>query len=98
MKRKTLLTTALVTLSLAIVGVSAISAQNKDKYSVTVPGGLAFSEFRGYESWQTISISHGSAMAVMLTGVVVAVGLTYLWLQQRRQPGVRLGIRPGDPG
>ena len=43
MKRKTLLTTALVTLSLAIVGVSAISAQNKDKYSVTVPGGLAFS-------------------------------------------------------
>ena len=66
MKRKTLLTTALVTLSLAIVGVSAISAQNKDKYSVTVPGGLAFSEFRGYESWQTISISHGSAMAVIL--------------------------------
>ena len=44
------------------------------------------------------NVGYGSAMAVMLTGVVVAVGLTYLWLQQRRQPGVRLGIRPGDPG
>jgi raffinose/stachyose/melibiose transport system permease protein len=44
------------------------------------------------------NVGYGSAMAVMLTGVVVAVGLTYLWLRQRRQPGVRLGIRPGDPG
>ena len=44
------------------------------------------------------NVGYGSAMAVMLTGVVVVVGLTYLWLQQRRQPGVRLGIRPGEPG
>ena len=68
MKRKTLLTTALVTLSLAIVGVSAISAQNKDKYSVTVPGGLAFSEFRGYESWQTIAISENGPVIAVIVG------------------------------
>src|SRR5262245_16107326 len=42
-----------VALGLAVVlgvltGV-AISAQ--DKYTVKVPGGLAFSEFRGYEGW-----------------------------------------------
>jgi hypothetical protein len=29
-----------------------------DKYTVKVPGGLAFSEFRGYESWQVVSVSH----------------------------------------
>ena len=34
---------------------SAISAQ--DKYMVQVPDGLAFSEFRGYEDWQTVSVS-----------------------------------------
>ena len=34
---------------------SAISAQ--DKYTVQVPGGLAFSEFRGYEDWQVIAVS-----------------------------------------
>ena len=31
-----------------------------------VPGGLAFSEFRGYESWQTVSISSDKLLAVTL--------------------------------
>ena len=39
---------------LTIVGNGAIGSQ--DKYAVKVPGGLAFSEFRGYEAWQAISI------------------------------------------
>jgi len=38
-----------------------------DKYALKVPGGLAFSEFRGYESWQMISSSHNEkVMAVTL--------------------------------
>jgi hypothetical protein len=41
--------------------------QCRDKYKLKVPGGLAFSEFRGYESWQTISISQNDkAMALIL--------------------------------
>jgi hypothetical protein len=44
-----------VTLALAAVAGRAISSQ--DKYSVKVPGGLAFSEFRGYEDWQAVGIS-----------------------------------------
>ena len=39
----------------AVLGGSAISAQ--DKYTVQVPGGLAFSEFKGYEDWQTVAVS-----------------------------------------
>jgi hypothetical protein len=43
----------------------ALAAQ--DKYSLKVPGGLAFAEFRGYESWQLISISRsGERMAAIL--------------------------------
>ena len=39
----------------------------QDKYTVKVPGGLAFSEFRGYEEWQTISVSRNEkAVAVIL--------------------------------
>ena len=45
----------MIALVLAIFVGRAISAQ--DKYTVKVPGGLAFSEFRGYEGWQAISIS-----------------------------------------
>ena len=58
-------TMALVTALLTVVGGSALSAQ--DKYTVKVPGGLAFSEFRGYEKWQVISISQdGGLMAAIL--------------------------------
>src|SRR5690349_22529812 len=60
-----MLTIGITTAWLAVLGGSAISAQ--DKYTVKVPGGLAFSEFRGYESWQTISISRNEkVMAVTL--------------------------------
>jgi hypothetical protein len=42
-----------------------ISAQ--DKYTVQVPNGLAFSEFRGYEDWQTVAVSQtDDVMAVIL--------------------------------
>jgi Cytochrome P460 len=48
-----------------IVGGRAMSAQ--DKYTLQVPKGLAFSEFKGYEGWQTISVSHnGELLAVIL--------------------------------
>jgi len=44
---------------------AVISAQ--DKYTLKVPNGLAFSEFRGYESWPVIAISHnGGAVAAIL--------------------------------
>jgi hypothetical protein len=44
---------------------AAISAQ--DRYSLQVPNGLAFSEFKGYDGWQVVSISHnGDKLAVIL--------------------------------
>jgi hypothetical protein len=49
----------------AVVCGRAISAQ--DKYTLKVPNGLAFSEFKGYEGWQVISISqNGELIAVIL--------------------------------
>ena len=55
MNRKSMLTIGVATGWLAVLGGLAGSAQ--DKYTVKVPGGLAMSEFRGYEGWQAISIS-----------------------------------------
>jgi hypothetical protein len=42
-------------LMLAALGNIALAAQ--DKYTVRVPNGLAFSDFRGYENWQVVSTS-----------------------------------------
>ena len=42
------------------------------KYDVKVPNGLAFSEFKGYENWQLISISQdGPAIAAILGNPVM---------------------------
>jgi mono/diheme cytochrome c family protein len=49
---------------------AAISTQ--DKYALKIPNGLAFSEFRGYESWQVISVSHnGTTLAAILGNPVM---------------------------
>ena len=44
-----------VAVVLAVFGGKAISAQ--DKYTVQVPNGLSFSEFRGFEDWATVAVS-----------------------------------------
>ena len=55
----------LLAVVLSVLGGRAISAQ--DKYTVQVPNGLAFSEFRGYEDWAVIALSeNGGKVAVIL--------------------------------
>jgi hypothetical protein len=58
----------------AVLSVGPISAQDagQAKYTVRVPNGLAFSEFRGYEGWQTVAISQNDKlMAVTLANPVM---------------------------
>lgn len=72
MKSKSKATIGLATASLAVLVVGSIYAQAHDKYSVKVPGGLGFSDFRGYESWQTIATSQtDKAVAVILGNPVM---------------------------
>jgi hypothetical protein len=61
-----MLAVGMATVWLAVVGSLVISAQ--DKYTVKVPGGLAFSEFRGYEAWQAISISRNEKVSAVILG------------------------------
>ncbi|HLK89419.1 MAG TPA: cytochrome P460 family protein [Polyangia bacterium] len=75
MNRKRMLAVGLTALvlaggALAVFRAKVVSAQ--DKYTVSVPGGLAFAEFRGYENWQLVSISqNGSLMAAILGNPIV---------------------------
>ena len=57
-------------LVLAVLGGMALAQQ--DKYTLQVPNGLAFSEFRGYETWQVVSVSHdGPLLAAILANPVM---------------------------
>ncbi len=66
MKRMNVPSTAAVVALLAALGGIALAAQ--DKYALQVPGGLAFSEFRGYEDWQTIAVSHNGPLIATILG------------------------------
>jgi len=70
MKSKSILSIAIVTVLFAVLGGTARSAQ--DRYTLQVPDGLAFSEFRGYEKWQVVSASQsGDVFAVILVNPVM---------------------------
>jgi len=55
MRFRNIRVTVFVGITLSVLAVLAIAAS--DKYTVKVPDGLAFSDFRGYESWQYVSAS-----------------------------------------
>jgi hypothetical protein len=47
---------AVLIVGIALSGPVGIGLRaQQDKYTLKVPGGLAFSEFRGYEGWQAVS-------------------------------------------
>src|SRR5437588_1978638 len=53
MKRKSMLAIGIVSVSVVVLGGTAISAQ--DKYGLKSPSGIAFSDFRGYDDWAVVS-------------------------------------------
>src|SRR5258705_5486338 len=46
---------AILIVLLAVMGSVALAAQ--DRFTLKVPNGLAFSDFRGYETWQNVAVS-----------------------------------------
>src|ERR1700735_155433 len=66
---------ALIATAVAVLGVLGAAAlfakgqnKDKDKYSLVSPGGIAFSDFRGYEDWADVS----SARTTEILKVIVA--------------------------
>jgi hypothetical protein len=70
MNRKSMLTIGIAVWFAVLAGL-ALSAQ--DKYAVKVPGGLAFSDFRGYEGWQAVAFSRSERVAAIIVGNPVMI-------------------------
>jgi hypothetical protein len=67
---KRMLTIAIAAGTLGVVDGWAVSAA--DKYDLAVPNGLAFSEFKGYDAWEVVSVSQdGPLMAAILANPVM---------------------------
>jgi hypothetical protein len=70
MKRKHIGVIVFVGVFLSVLAALAMAAQ--DKYTLKVPNGLSFSEFKGYEAWQVVSISQdGALIAAILANPVM---------------------------
>ena len=76
MKRHTFWLVAVATL-VSIVAVTVITtryataqevAPEEAKYTLRVPGGLAFSEFRGYEDWAVVAVQHTNDLVKVVVG------------------------------
>ena len=56
-----------VTLMVGLACAKSAASPEDAKYALKVPNGVAFSEFKGYENWQLISISQdGPAIAAIM--------------------------------
>jgi hypothetical protein len=55
----------------AVLGGAAVAAQ--DRYTVAVPDGLAFSEFKGYETWQVVAVSQHPGIIDVILGNPVTI-------------------------
>ena len=70
MNRTSMLTIGFAAVWLAVLASFGMSAQDSGpgKYTVKVPGGLAFAEFKGYEAWQTIATSRNDKVVAAILG------------------------------
>jgi len=64
-------TTSVSTFAIAVattvfIGTTLLSQQ--DRYSLKVPDGLAFDEFKGYDAWQTIAVSETESSVKAILG------------------------------
>jgi Cytochrome P460 len=71
MKRTALSAILIIATVVAVLGGRAISAQ--DKYTLQVPGGLAFADFRGYEDWPVIAVSENGGKIAVIVGNSVMI-------------------------
>jgi hypothetical protein len=63
------------------------AALAQDKYSLRVPDGIAFSEFRGYESWQLVSLSHSDETLNVIVANPVMIKAYQAGVSGRGNPG-----------
>ena len=102
----------IVSIWLATVAGLAVSAQGRpDKYAAKVPGGLAMAEFKGYESWQAISLSRNERVVAVILGNPAMIAAYQAGIPANGQPvpdGARMakvhwtpkpnGFLPPHPG
>jgi len=59
---------------------------DKDKYALKSPGGIAFSDFRGYEDWAVVSSSHTDERLKVIVGNPIMINAFKAGIPGNGQP------------
>src|SRR3954468_9245031 len=73
MKRKNIIRIATAGLLLAGLGAAVYAEDKFDKYSLKSPGGIALSEFKGYEDWSVVSSARTDEVLKVIVGNPIMV-------------------------
>jgi hypothetical protein len=59
--------------ALALAALGGMALAQQDRYTLKVPDGLAFSDFKGYDSWQDVAVSEtqGSVKAILANATMI---------------------------
>ena len=55
-QRKRVLASAIVITVAMLAALGGMVLAEQDKYTLKLPNGLAFSDYRGFEDWQTVGV------------------------------------------
>lgn len=60
-------------LATALAGLAGMALAQQDRYALSVPDGLAFADFRGYDTWQDVAVSEteGSVKAILANPIMI---------------------------
>jgi len=64
----TIVATAVAALAVLVATTLYAQGQDKDKYSLKSPSGIAFSDFRGYEDWAVVSTARTDQVLKVIVG------------------------------
>ena len=64
----TIVATAVAVLAALVAATLYAQGQDKDKYSLKSPSGIAFSDFRGYEDWAVVSSARTDQVLKVIVG------------------------------
>lgn len=97
MKHRHITASLVVAASALVVGV-ALAAQAPDRFAVKSPNGIAFSEFKGYDAWQTIAPSQTDATSGCMEGQCVKAILGNAVMMRAYADGIPANGKPVPDG
>ncbi|MEI9932853.1 MAG: hypothetical protein WDM89_20530 [Rhizomicrobium sp.] len=73
----------IIAASLAVLGGVALAAQ--DRSALKIPDGLAFAEFKGYDTWQTVAVSATENSIKVIVANPTMIARLQGWHSRQRQ-------------